>query len=83
MCLFSTTQHATGQLFKIYLSVLQCLYSASEFLVQNSSMLKQHLASSILVRLRKLLVGFPFGLKKDITNKVYLSSLSMVNLGLL
>jgi hypothetical protein len=77
MSLFSTTPDATGQSYKILSSVLRCLYSASEVLVQNSNMLKQHLVGSILVHFRKILEEFPLGPKNYLTNKVYPSSLSL------
>ncbi|KAJ4817365.1 ARM repeat superfamily protein [Rhynchospora pubera] len=70
MSLFSTTPDATSQSFKILSYILQCLYSASDVLVQNSNMLKEHPSCSILVHLRKILEGFPFGLKNDLTDKV-------------
>lgn len=77
MSLFSTIPDVTGQSFKILLSIIQCLYSASEVLVQNSNMPKEHLRCSILVHLRKILEGFPFGLKNDLTDKVSLCLLSL------
>ncbi|KAJ3700007.1 hypothetical protein LUZ61_003712 [Rhynchospora tenuis] len=70
MSLFSTTPDATSQSFKILSYILQCLYSASDVLVQNANMLKEHPRSSILVHLTKILEGFPFGLKNDLTDKV-------------
>lgn len=77
MSLFSTIPDVTGQSFKILSSIIQCLYSASEVLVQNSNMPKEHLRCSILVHLRKILEGFPFGLKNDLTDKVSLCFLSL------
>lgn len=80
MSLFSTIPDVTGQSFKILSSIIQCLYSASEVLVQNSNMPKEHLRCSILVHLRKILEGFPFGLKNDLTDKVSLMSSLSVSL---